>query len=91
MTCQAYMERFQNTVDVLQHGGAAAGNMPGLVHMMLEEENIDPDTATKQQIAAALTEAQERYLAVAFLLGADRARFGRMLENMENDYAQGVD
>jgi hypothetical protein len=91
MTCQAYMEKFQNTVDVLDHCGVAAGNMPGLVHMMLEEENINSDLATKDKIATALQEAQERYLTVAFLIGADRARYGKLLENMENDYAQGVD
>ena len=91
MTCQAYMEKFQNTVDVLDHCGAGAGNMPGLLQAILEESSINPDNATKEQVATALQESQERYLAVAFLLGADKARYGRLLENMENDYAQGVD
>jgi hypothetical protein len=57
MTCQAYMERFQNTVDVLNHCGAAAGNMPGLVNMILKEQSVDPDKASKQEIAKQ--EAQE--------------------------------
>ena len=31
-------------------------------------------------------EAQERYLAVAFILGADKKRFNQLLTEMENDY-----
>ena len=29
-------------------------------------------------------EAQKGYLAVAFMLGSDKARFGRLLENLES-------
>ena len=32
---------------------------------------------------------QVRYLAVAFLLGADRSRYGRLIEDLENDFLQG--
>jgi hypothetical protein len=34
-------------------------------------------------------EAQERYLAVAFILGSDRSRFGLLIEHLENAYLQG--
>jgi hypothetical protein len=34
-------------------------------------------------------EAQERYLAVAFVLGSDRNRFGKLIEHLENSYLQG--
>jgi predicted transcriptional regulator len=39
--------------------------------MVLEEKKIDPTIATKDEIAKALKEAQEQYLAVAFLCGSD--------------------
>jgi hypothetical protein len=74
MTCQAYLQKFQNSVDVLEHCGAAAGNMPGLITMILDEESLNMDAATKKQVKAALKEAQERYLGIAFLTGADHGR-----------------
>ena len=36
-------------------------------------------------------EAQEWYDGLAFLMEADRVRFGRCLEDLENDFTQGVD
>jgi GTPase Era involved in 16S rRNA processing len=65
--------------------------MPGLMNMILEAKKIDPDTATKQHIASALKESQEKYLAVAFLLGSDRNQYGKLIENLENDFTQGQD
>jgi hypothetical protein len=36
--------------------------------------------------------AQEQYLAVAFLLGSDRNRYGKVIEDLENNYTlQGQD
>jgi hypothetical protein len=90
-TCQAYLEKFQNCVDVLDHCGGLIGHIPGLVNSMLEESNIDPNTATKEQIDVALEATQDEYLAVAFLLGSDRNRYGKLNGNLENGYMQGQD
>jgi hypothetical protein len=65
------LAKFQSCVDVLEHCGGSLGNMSGLVNMVLEEKKIDPTIATKDEIAKALKEAQEQYLAVAFLCGSD--------------------
>jgi hypothetical protein len=35
MTCQAYLEKFQNAVDVLEHCGGLIGQLPGLDSMVL--------------------------------------------------------
>jgi hypothetical protein len=91
MTCQGYLQKFQNSVDVLQHCGAAVSNMPGLINQILDEQSLDFDAATKLQIATTLRKAQERYLAIAFFIGADKHRYGKLLENMENDFTQGQD
>lgn len=37
---------------------------------------------------AATDEVWKQYLAVLFLLGADRGRYGKLLEELENSYAQ---
>jgi hypothetical protein len=91
MTCQASLEKFQNLVDVLEHCGGTIGQVPGLTNMMLEANGIDPDLASREQVAEAMKAAQEQYLSVAFLLGSDRNRYGKLMEDLENDYIQRQD
>jgi Zinc knuckle len=63
----------------------------------LVEANIAPDEGIAKEIAGAgnavtvlhQTEATERYFAVAFLLGSDRVRFGKLIEDLENSHLQG--
>jgi hypothetical protein len=69
MTCQAYLEKFQNSVDMLEHYGGTIGQAPGMMNMMLLEANsIDPNAATMDEIVDAKKVAQEQYLSVVFLL-----------------------
>jgi hypothetical protein len=53
------------------------------------EKGYDYDTMSEAEKEEVEKEAQGRYLAVAFVLGADRLRYGRLIENLENDYLQG--
>jgi hypothetical protein len=91
VTCQAYLEKFQNCVHVLEHCGGTIGHVPGLVNAMLESNGIDANTATKEHIADARKATQEEYLAIAFLLGSDCNRYGKLVKNLEKDYTQGQD
>jgi hypothetical protein len=36
-------------------------------------------------------ETQDRFLARIFLMGADKSRFGQLIEDLSNDYASGID
>jgi hypothetical protein len=90
-SCQIYLEKFQNCVDVLDHCGASIGQIPGLVNSLLVENGVDPLTATIKQSAIAFKATQDQYLAVAFLLRADKSRYGKLVENLENDHTQGQD
>ena len=58
---------------------------------MLKHHDIEAATATATQKENKQIEAQEWYYGLAFLMGADRVRFGRYLEDLENDFTQGVD
>jgi hypothetical protein len=94
MSCQVYLEKFQNCADALENTdcGGSSGKVPGLVNMVLEDKMIDPNMATKYQIADPLKDAQEhQYLAVAFLCGSDCYQHGKLLKNLENNYTQGED
>ena len=89
MTTQAYLEQFQNMIDVIGHTGGMVGHQPGIERAIMRERGIDPTNATTMQQMEIEKDAQNRYLAVALMLGSDKARFGRLLENLENDYLQG--
>ena len=86
-----YYEQFNNTIDMLEHCGASLGEDDGIITKVLEHHDIEPSTATPTQKENARIEAQEWYYGLAFLMGADRVRFGRYLEDLENDFTQGVD
>jgi hypothetical protein len=59
--------------------------------MILEENGIDPSTATLDKIVNAKKAAQEKYLAVAFLLGSDCNQYRTLIKNLENKYTRGQD
>ena len=86
-----YYEQFNNIIDMLEHCGASLGEDDGIITKVLEHHDIDPAEATATQKENARIEAQEWYYGLAFLMGADRVRFGRYLEDLENDFTQGVD
>jgi hypothetical protein len=66
-----------NHVDVLTHIGAVIGPDTTIVTSVA---GIDPVTGNPNPVTDAhRAEARELYLAVSFLLGADRARYGKMI------------
>lgn len=85
VTTQAYLEQFQNIVDVIEHSGGGIGSEPGIDSIIAKEKGKQVNELTP----ADKSEAQDRYLAVAFILGSDRLRYGKLIENLENDYLQG--
>jgi hypothetical protein len=91
MTTQAYLELFQNTVDVIQHSGGAIGNHPGIVDMIMSRRGLTAALTSDAEKAEVANEAQDEYLAVAILLHADRTRYSSMLQDYENDFLQGQD
>ena len=72
MTCQAYLERFQNAVDVLKHRGGSIRQAPRLLTMILEANGIDPVMATTDELIDAKKASQ--YLAKTFLVAWDPNR-----------------
>jgi hypothetical protein len=84
-----YLERFKNQVDVIEHYGGFTSET-GLVGKMLPSR-VSLDSASPDLLAVATRKAKERYLAVAFILGSDRVRYGKLIEDMENSYIKGDD
>jgi hypothetical protein len=91
VTCQVPLGRFQNCIDVFQHCGGSFGNEPAIVNEVLIAGGIDLDAVMQEEIAAAITVAQEQCIASLFLQGADRGRYGKLIEDLENAFTQGRD
>jgi hypothetical protein len=90
MTIQAYLELFQNAVDIIQHrGGGAIGNHPGIVDLIMTCRGLNAALTSDAEKAKIAKEAQDEYLAVAFLLNADRTRYSSMLQDYKNDFLEG--
>jgi Zinc knuckle len=89
MTCQVYLERFKNQVDVIEHCGGFTSES-GIVEKMLPRR-VTMATASPIELEVATKKAKERYLAVAFVLGSDRVRYGKLIEDLENSFIQGDD
>lgn len=88
-TVQQYYESFTNTVEVIEHCGGDIGIDRSLVDEMLGGR--DRSIASTEIIVDAELQAKEKYLACAFVLGADKSRYGRLIEDLENLYTQGTD
>jgi hypothetical protein len=89
MTAAAYLEQFQNLVEVATHTGASAGLHAGIVVEISEEMQVDLTQATRAKIMATQAAAKERFQATSFLLNSDRSRYGWFIEDIENAYIQG--
>ena len=82
MSCQEYLDRFKIMVSVVEHCGGEIG-------YSLKELEVREKAGG--DILKIKTELREQYLATMFLLGSDRSRYGRMLDELENQYSQQQD
>jgi hypothetical protein len=90
MACQAYLKKFQNSVEVIEHCGGDLGIDTELIDTTFTITNpaVTRATATPTILKAAEKYAREQYLACTFLLGSDRRRYGKLLENLEKEFTQ---
>ena len=88
-TTQAYMDHFQNTLDVVLHCKATVSEHPGIEDLVIAERKTTRETISEEELAEIKAEVFARSTAIAFLLGCDRARYGKLLDDLENDFLQG--
>ena len=91
LTNSQYLENFTNHIETMETCQATIGYSQAMV--MTELPNITPPymsaNAPPAAYMTAIERAKDKYLAAAFLAGADITRFGSMLKNLENDYLCG--
>jgi hypothetical protein len=88
-TTQSYMEHLKNTLDVVIHCGSTVTGNPGVEDSIVAERGLAPIKLTAEVLADIRTEAMSPTTAVAFLLGCDKSRYGRLIDDLENDFLQG--
>lgn len=93
MTCQQCLEKFNNLVEVIEHYGGGSMVDEKILQDKLPEFKppILIGVATTAEKTKARDLAREKTLSIAFLLSADRNRYGRLVEDMENNYLQNID
>ena len=85
-----YLEQFQNTVKVIEQHGGRIGYDIGTIKSEINKTAVDPNAPTEEERKAAVKAARDRYLAMAFLSGADRARYSGLLKELHNDFTKGA-
>lgn len=91
---QEYRNRFTATVDVAKHTGVELGKaLVTISNNVLKSDHKKEkrDDATSEEVKNAEATALDKLLAVAFLLGADKARFQEVITDLENQYLKGKD
>jgi hypothetical protein len=83
MSTQAHLEKFKNLIEVVEHCGGSFLE-EGLVQDALGDKTIADLTAGE------IEKARDLYLATAFVLSADRGRYGKLIEDLENNFVQGT-
>ena len=79
-----------NQRDVVEHCGGNLGDNKSLMKHCLEkkpEGTTDAETASNKR--KAKKEAKEAYMDMALILGANRIKYGRLIEELENSYLKG--
>jgi hypothetical protein len=85
MATAEYLEHFQNNLDVLDAVEATIGPHRGMIDM------ITGDCGVNEATPAQITEANEPLIAVVFINKADKTQYGRLVEDLWNNYLMGQD
>ena len=86
VTTESYLETFNNNVSIVTYCGGSLGTAKELGEALAIERKLVLATIDADTMKALRIEAQDRYLAVAFIMGADKKRFGALMTEMENDF-----
>ena len=79
-----------NQRDVVEHCGGNLGEHQSLIKHCLDKKPAGTtDTETASNKRDAKKEAKEAYMAMAFISGANRIKYGRLIEELEDSYLKG--
>jgi hypothetical protein len=77
---QEYYDEFNSMVLTADENGATIGAHPGGIQEALNIDTIDAKNPSDVERTAAIKTATDQYLAVVFLFGANKLRYGTLVE-----------
>jgi hypothetical protein len=83
---QEYYDEFNSMVKTAVESGATIGRHPARMTKCLKAIAVNADFPTPEEWVSLIKLATQRYLSVAFLLGADRVRYGTLVKEIENEF-----
>jgi hypothetical protein len=83
---QEYYNKFNSMVNTAAESGATIGVHPSGVTAILAALAVDIDFLTQAERVASVETATQRYLAVAFILGADKMRYSTLVKEIDNEF-----
>jgi hypothetical protein len=87
MTNAQFLEKFHTSVSIVEQFIRIDTSV---VQTGLRKEGVPYITQpTIKQVEKANSAIKKRFLAVAFMGASDKVRFGKLLEDLENDYMKG--
>ena len=90
MPTNDYFNQFMNSVEVVDHSGGNIWNDKGVKELVLADMNRTSKLRMNEMEKKFFkNDVKERGLAVAFILCADRMRFGKLIEDIENSFLEG--
>jgi hypothetical protein len=92
MTNAQFLDKLQTCVAIVdQFGGDNLGRDYTAVNNEIEATGIlNAVTATTEQKVEASQIARDKYLAVAYIAASDKTHYGKLLEDLENDFTKGT-
>lgn len=77
-------------LNVIKYNVGTIGDDTGMIEAHLVNIRASTETPPEEELKQATNGAKDATIACAFVLGADKASFGKLVENLENDFTQGV-
>ena len=91
-TIPDYHKQFKVLIDFIEYNGGSVGSKQHLYEAHLRIAGVTVDSNfTEEQRMDALSIARVETIAYLFLFGADKIRFGKLLEDIESAFTQGDD
>jgi len=88
-----YFEVSQIMIQNIKRYGGSFNSQPAFVKELMTKEGLDydDDTIEKEVRKEFVVKAEEKFLAIAFLLGGRTDLYGDLVTDLENDYLKGHD
>ena len=83
-----YQKGYKGLIDVINFNGGSIGDTKGLVDSHLTI-NGDYNPPNEDKTNKAVSEARNATIACEFILGTDKTRFRKLMEDLENSFTQG--